>query len=255
MRVGFVMRLTECYNLKKTIMRNNTLYTIGYAGKDFDYFVECLKKHNITCLVDVRTSPFSSAFPIFNGSSLKERLKKENILYVHFGKEFGARRDELEAYSLAYDLKGKACEQVNFQKVYQLDVFKEGLGRIEKALEQGHTICFMCSEKRPVNCHRFWMVGFYYFLQNNTYKVMNIISLDEIQTAEETIAESTFIKDRDRFYKEHDELNEFSLVPLKIPAWVSFWDSLFNSDKSDFIKVQEYSNALIGYSRGEEEND
>ena len=236
-------------------MRNNTLYTIGYAGKDIDTFIACLKKFNITCLVDVRTSPYSKTFPEYNGPSLKEKLKQEGILYAHFGKEFGARREEKEAYSFVYDLDGKSYEKVCFDKVYQLEAFQKGFERIENALNQEYTVCFMCSEKRPVHCHRFWMVGFFYATRSYPYEVINIISLDETQTVEETIAESTYKKDKDKFYKEHDELNEVSLVPLKVPNWVSFWDRLFKSDDNEWNKIQNYSNILIGYSKGEEEND
>ncbi len=236
-------------------MRNNTLYTIGYAGKDIDTFIACLKKYKITCLIDVRTSPFSKTFPEYNGSSLKERLKKEGIIYAHFGKEFGARREENEAYSFVYGMDGQYRETVCFEKVYQLEAFKKGFERVESALNQGYTICFMCSEKRPVHCHRFWMVGLFYATRSFPYEIINIISLEEAQTVEETIAESSYQKDRNKFYKEHDELNEFSLIPLKVPAWVSFWDSLFKSDKSEWMKIQDYSNVMIGYSKGEEEND
>lgn len=40
----------------------STLFTIGYATKEIDAFVHLLKKHGITCLIDVRTSPFLKLF-------------------------------------------------------------------------------------------------------------------------------------------------------------------------------------------------
>ena len=57
----------------------HTLYTIGYAAKDIDSFIACLKEHGITCLVDVRSSPFSKTFPGFDKPHLKEFLKKKGF--------------------------------------------------------------------------------------------------------------------------------------------------------------------------------
>lgn len=231
-----------------------TLYTIGYATKEIDAFIELLKKHGITCLIDVRTSPFSKAFPDFDKNALKAKLNKNNILYAHFGEEFGARRSEYEAYSITYSLKGERKDQVDFQKVYNLPVFQKGVERVFNALRQNYTVCLMCSEKHPVDCHRFWMVGYYFANLSYPLEIINIISEDETQSYQDVLNSVELNKEKQKFYKEHDELNENGLLAgqFEIPDYVQYWDELFSSESSN--KEQKYSNIRIGYVKGEDNN-
>ena len=229
-----------------------TLFTIGYATKEISEFVHLLKKHGVTCLIDVRTSPFSKTFPSYDKNHLKDTLKKEGIIYAHFGNEFGARRSEDELYSLTYSLKGDRKEQVDFNKVYQHPNFQLGVQRVYKALDQGYRICFMCSEKHPIDCHRFWMVAYYFATLDNPFEIINIISNDKEQTFNEVLSEVDIEKERSKFYKQHEELNSFSLIPFEIPDWVQYWDDLFNNEKD---LRHKYSNIRIGYSKGGEEHD
>ena len=63
-----------------------------------------------------------------------------------------------------------------FEKVYSNPNFLSGVQRIERGLANDYKICFMCSEKYPINCHRFWMVGYYFAIKNkNKHKIINII--------------------------------------------------------------------------------
>lgn len=230
-----------------------TLFTIGYASKDIETFVALLKKNNINCLIDVRTSPYSKTFFNYDMPRLKETLKSEDILYAHFGNEFGARRSEEDAYVTSYSLNGEKLEQVSFDKVYELPIFVNGVSRVFKALEQGYRICFMCSEKYPVDCHRFWMVAYYFATLDEPFEIINIIDEDNSQTFEEVLNSSSYEKDREKFYKEHDELTYNSLVDLPIDNWVIKWDELFNSNISLIDKKHKYSNIKIGYSKGNDD--
>ena len=233
----------------------HTLYTIGYAGKDIDSFISCLKEHGITCLVDVRSSPFSKTFPDFDKPRLKETLKKEGILYAHFGEEFGARRVEKEAYSIVHSLKGEQMEQVDFQKVYNLEAFQKGVNRILDALKQGYRICFMCSEKHPVDCHRFWMVGYYFYTLTMSFDIVNIISSGVTQSVLDVINDEEYEKEKAKFYKNHEELRGVSLFEMEVPAWVKEWDDIFSSNEHENNKRQLFFNRKIGYSKGNNEND
>ncbi len=76
--------------------------------------------------MDVRSSPYSGTFKEYDKETLRAFLKKNGVLYTHFGSEFGARRDEAEAYRFVYDEKGDFFEQVDFEKVYGLDVLSMG---------------------------------------------------------------------------------------------------------------------------------
>lgn len=229
------------------------LFTIGYATKDIETFIALLKRNGINCLIDVRTSPYSKTFPNYDMPRLKETLKSENILYAHFGNEFGARRSEEDSYVTSYSLKGEKLEQVSFDNVYKLPAFVNGLSRVFKALEQGYRICFMCSEKYPVDCHRFWMVAYYFATLDEPFEIINIIDEDNSQTFEEVLNSSNYEKDREKFYKEHDELNSNSLVALPIDNWVIKWDELFSSNTSLIDKKHKYSNIKIGFSKGNDD--
>lgn len=234
---------------------NKTLYTIGYAGKQIDEFIKLLKIHGITCLIDVRTSPFSKTFSEYDKNRLKETLKANNILYAHFGEEFGARRVEQEAYTLSYNLKGEQFEQVDFSKVENLPSFRKGVDRIFNAVEQGFKICFMCSEKHPIDCHRFWLVAYYFATLSDYFDIINIISENETQTFMDVINEVDLASEKKKFYKEHNELQSVSLIQLDIPKWVQYWDKFFSNNESDVRKKWVYSNNRIGYKKGFDEND
>ena len=180
---------------------NDTIYTIGYGGKDIDTFVKCLKKNGVDCIVDVRSYPFSKTFPMFDKARLEQTLKKENILYAHFGKEFGARRIEKEAYLLSYNLKGELKEQVSFNEVYKLSAFNKGVERTLSAIKQGYKVCFMCSEKHPVDCHRFWMVAFFFQYKLLKFNVVNIISENNNETFEDVLEQVDLEKEQAKFYQ------------------------------------------------------
>lgn len=234
---------------------SKTIYTIGYATKDIDSFVKCLKKNNVTCLIDVRSSPFSKTFPMFDKANLKATLNANDIVYAHFGEEFGARRDENEAYASRYTIKGELKNQVWFDKVYELPLFQKGVSRTLNAISQGFNVCFMCSEKHPVDCHRFWMVAYYFKTHLEDFDVINIITEDENQSFEDVINQVELDKENKKFYKEHDELNSFSLIEMPVSGWVQWWDDFFKNSKPIAEKKHSYSNIRIGYVRGEEEHD
>ncbi len=63
--------------------KNDTIYTIGYQGKDFEEFLEILEDNEIEQVIDIRKSNESQYKPEFNGNILKERLEDNNISYTH----------------------------------------------------------------------------------------------------------------------------------------------------------------------------
>lgn len=127
------------------------VYTLGYAHHTQESFLELLKKYEINCVVDVRNMAYSKFHPQFNKEPLSIFLKQNGIVYVHMDKEFGIIRGETtlnneEGY-------------LDFNKLAGLAVFKSGLERIHVGIEKGFTICFICAEKDPADCHRSTLVG------------------------------------------------------------------------------------------------
>ena len=128
-----------------------SVYTIGCSTNTLERFLELLKMHNINCIVDVRSTPFSKYTSQFNREGLQSYLKKQNILYIWMGKEFGARRDNKELYSIQGYL--------DFEKVIKDDEFLGGVDRIRNGISKGYRICLMCTEKDPIDCHRTILVS------------------------------------------------------------------------------------------------
>lgn len=128
----------------------NHLFTVGCSTHSSESFIDILKNNTINAFANVRSNPYSRHTPQFNTDQLKLLLENHTIHYLSFGEEFGARRSESETYS-----DGK----VNFSKVMQIPVFLRGVNRIKDGLAKGYQIALMCTEKDPVDCHRFILVA------------------------------------------------------------------------------------------------
>lgn len=126
------------------------IYTIGCSNNSLASYIKILKVYKVTAIADVRSTPFSNYTPHFNSDNLNIELKKQNITYLNFSSEFGARRNEPEAYTE---------NKVDFNKVIEFDIFKNGVTRISNGLSKGYTIALMCTEKDPMLCHRFGLVS------------------------------------------------------------------------------------------------
>jgi uncharacterized protein (DUF488 family) len=132
-------------------MEKPTIYTIGHSTHSADYFLELLKEYSVNCIIDVRSVAASSYNPQYNKEPLSRLLKNNNITYLHFAKEFGARHSDPNLL----DEEGK----VDFEKVRNSIEFKKGIERIWQGIDKNFTISLMCSESEPFDCHRFSMIS------------------------------------------------------------------------------------------------
>lgn len=145
--------------------RHRLVFTIGHSTHSIKEFINLLINYEINCVIDVRSVPYSKYNPQFNRESLSSDLKNQDIFYAHFGKEFGARHTS----PILLDENG----QVDFYKVWEMDDFKNGIKRLEDAIERGYKIALMCSEANPLDCHRFSMIS--YQLVNEGFEVIHIL--------------------------------------------------------------------------------
>jgi len=130
-----------------------TLYTIGYATKPIELFIEQLRRYGITAVADVRSVPYSKAFRDYHQESLKARLEQAGIRYVYLGDELGPRSKDPAHYD--------ECGQVQFDRLMQTPLFKQGVDRVSAGLDKGFHIALMCAEKDPATCHRSLLVAYY----------------------------------------------------------------------------------------------
>jgi uncharacterized protein (DUF488 family) len=178
-------------------MSEKIVFTVGHSTHDIKYFVELLKKHDITSLIDVRSSPYSKIAPQFNKDILRLALKEKNIIYVHFEKEFAARHTSPSLL----DKDGR----VDFDKVRKTDEFKQGVQRIHKALECGFRVALMCSEADPFDCHRFSMIS--YQLVKEDLQVHHIMRDGKLVDNDEL--EERLLK---KYFPKHDRSNTQGVI-------------------------------------------
>jgi len=201
-----------------------SLYTIGYSTHEIDYFIELLKTHKIDSIVDVRSSPYSGRNPEFNKSDLKLTLKNNNIHYIFMGPELGARRIEGRLYSDGI---------VDFEKVRKDATFLKGIKRVTDGLDKGHRIALMCSEKKPIECHRTILVSRQFSI--NHVEVKHILADGSIISHNEI--------DDELIFKYFDNYNQLSLF------------GEFNS-KDDYLKESyRKQNRIVGYKIDEGDED
>jgi uncharacterized protein (DUF488 family) len=128
----------------------NKIYTIGSSIHTIDEFISLLNKYRINAVVDVRSVPYSQHTPQYNKETLVDVLNNNSIYYFDFSKEFGAKRKEKCVYT---------NNRVDFHKVLQLPDFLNGINRINAGILKGYNITLLCTEKNPLDCHRFSLVS------------------------------------------------------------------------------------------------
>ncbi len=126
------------------------VYTVGCSNHSLEAFLALLCMHQVHAVADVRSMPYSRFTPQFNAPALKAGLVAAGLFYIPMGEEFGARRKESDAY-----LDGK----VDFARVKALPLFQQGIERVRAGREREVRIALMCTEKDPIDCHRFVLVS------------------------------------------------------------------------------------------------
>jgi uncharacterized protein (DUF488 family) len=126
------------------------VFTIGYGDRSLEQFIALLEEHGVTCLVDVRSAPYSRFRPEFSKQPLARALKERDIRYVFLGDALGGRPDSPDCY-----VDGK----VEYDRVKEKEFYRRGIDQVTRAHEQGIRLALMCSEGRPEDCHRSKLIG------------------------------------------------------------------------------------------------
>lgn len=131
-------------------MAGGRIFSIGYGNQPRDALVEHLTRIGVGYVVDVRSTPYSSFQPDFSRGKLEKYLQATAIRYVFMGHLLGGRPEDDDCYT-----DGK----VDYAKTCMKDFFVRGIARLKSAYEQGLTICLICSELQPSQCHRAKLIG------------------------------------------------------------------------------------------------
>jgi len=116
--------------------------TIGHSNHPIERFVALLKAGGIERLVDVRSMPWSRRWPHFGRERLARSLAEAGIAYTWEGEALG----------------GKPKAGGGYDDTAARPEFKDALGRLI-ADRAGTTLCLMCAEKEPLDCHRTVLVS------------------------------------------------------------------------------------------------
>ena len=134
------------------------LYSIGYATKPLEQFLQQLQEWHITAVADVRSVPYSAVFHDYHREALAASLRAAGIHYVYLGEELGPRsRDPAH-----YDGEG----QVQFDRLQRAPLFERGIRRLHRGLDRGERIAMLCAEKDPAVCHRSLLIAHHLLVQD-----------------------------------------------------------------------------------------
>lgn len=187
------------------------LFTIGHSTHEWPAFVALLRKHSISTMADVRSSPYSRFNPQYNREALERGLNEAGIQYVFMGRELGARRDESECY------EGR---QARYENIARTPLFLEGIDRVRKGAAE-HRIALMCAEKDPITCHRMVLVG--RALRTDGLELLHILedgSIEANADAERRMVSATGLPESDLFRSREELVEEaYRQQGLRI-AWV-----------------------------------
>jgi uncharacterized protein (DUF488 family) len=127
------------------------IHTVGHSDHTTAVFVDLLRRHGITLVVDVRSQPYSRWAPQFNRETLARDLQGAGIAYRFMGDALGGR----PADSTLYDL---GQERPDYQRVGQTPAYQTGMDQLLD-LAGTEQVAVMCSEGDHRQCHRHLLVA------------------------------------------------------------------------------------------------
>ena len=139
-------------------MSKNTIYTIGHGNRKQEDLLDFLTKYKIQYVIDVRSQPYSKYSPAFNQNDIKYFLETHGLNYVFMGDSIGGRPND----PTCYDKEGK----VDYEVLKDKEFFLNGIDRLITASEKEINVILLCSESKPVECHRSKLIGRVLFKKN-----------------------------------------------------------------------------------------
>ncbi len=127
--------------------KKNALYTIGYEGISFEFYINQLIKNDMSLLCDVRKNPLSRKFG-FSKGTLSRILPTLGIEYLHLP-NLGIHSDRRKKLNTPNDY-------AQLFKIYRatLPQQEDSLNLLVKLLKTHERIALTCFEKEHHFCHR-----------------------------------------------------------------------------------------------------
>lgn len=130
------------------IPRTFQIHTIGHSDHTSAAFIDLLRQHDITLVVDVRSQPYSRWAPQFNRETLKQDLNEADIDYRFLGDALGGRPSDSRLYTAGHP---------DYRRMEQTEAYQRG---IEHLLDLASTerVTIMCGEGDYRQCHRHLLI-------------------------------------------------------------------------------------------------
>jgi len=134
------------------------IYTLGHSTRTFEEFLSILKKFGIEVVVDVRRFPRSKKFPWFGKEMLKEKLKENDVEYIHFPELGGFRKEGYVNFSVTEEFEKSVRKLVD--------------------LIHGRKGVILCAERYWWRCHRKFIAK---KLVEMGYEVLHILDEESVE--------------------------------------------------------------------------
>lgn len=143
------------------------LYTIGHSNLSFDDFLNRLRAHHITTVVDVRSEPYSKYTPHFSKREFQTALESHGITYRYAGEFLGGRPADKSVYQTGTVISENTSRDayldlVDYTLVMKRDWYHKGLQRLIDIIQEAHVqhehVVILCSEGDPEDCHRHHLI-------------------------------------------------------------------------------------------------
>ncbi len=125
------------------------IYAIGHSTRTIEAFIEILKAHTISLVVDIRTIPKSRHNPQFNEEPLKASLEAACIAYMHFKELGGLRKAKKDSINTGW----QNASFRGFADYMQTREFASAIRKLMQLAKLGRTV-ILCAEGNPFRCHR-----------------------------------------------------------------------------------------------------
>ena len=126
------------------------IHTSGHSDHTTAAFIDLLRRHDITLIVDVRSQPYSRWTPQFNREILVRDLDDEGIAYLFMGDALGGHPADPALYNPGQD-------RPDYQRLEQTPAYQDGIDRL-LGLARAERVAVMCSEGDHRQCHRHLLI-------------------------------------------------------------------------------------------------
>jgi uncharacterized protein (DUF488 family) len=134
---------------RKAARPSPLVLTIGHSTRPIQEFIDLLRAHGVTRVVDVRTVPRSRHNPQFNRDSLPAALKLAGIGYLHMAELGGLRHTTPDSVNTGW----RNASFRGYADYMQTPEFERAIADLIKMADRDRLV-LMCAEAVPWRCHR-----------------------------------------------------------------------------------------------------